>query len=143
MTIYVTCRPEVLDYYDVPEADVLFIAVDEEEAFQLVVYLTANNKDYTIIRHPDAEAFVKKTGFELEPFTGNYPSFDDSSRATLAYLSACLIRTPELRELFLHSAKETCGFEEAQQYMELALSLESESSNYHVPVNPTGKNELQ
>jgi hypothetical protein len=125
VAIYVTCRPEVLDYYDVPEANVA-VAVDEEKAFQLIVYLTANKKDHTIIRHPDAEAFVKKTGVDLDLFTGNYPSFDDSSRTTIAYLGACLIRTLELRELFLHSTKETYNPEEAEHSMELALSLESD-----------------
>jgi hypothetical protein len=129
VAIYVTCKPEVLDYYDLPEANVA-VAVDEEEAFQLIVYLIANNKEYIIIRHPDAEAFVKKTGFDLELFIGNYPSFSDSSRATLAYLGACLIRTPELREMFLHSAKEACDPEEARYCMELALSLESDITGH-------------
>jgi hypothetical protein len=125
VAIYVTCKPEVLDYYNVPEANVA-VAVDEEKAFQLIVYLIANNREYMIIRHPDAEAFMRKTGFDLTPFIGNSPSFDESSKATLAYLGACLIRTPELRKMFLHSAEGTYNLEEAGYSMELALSLDSD-----------------
>jgi len=125
IVIYFTDRFEILRLYDA-SSDGVLVAADGDEAFELMAYLTSKGKEYTAIRHPDDETFRKKTGFDLNEITGDYPSIGDSNRATIAYIGGCEIKMPELRTLFLHAVKETHGAGEAEWYLKSTLTLESE-----------------
>lgn len=123
-TIYITDHPELLEFYETPT-----VAVDGDEAFELMAYLIAKGKPYATMKHPDQDAFAKKTGVDLEQFTHNYPCDGDSRRATIAYLGACKLKVPEIRLLFLHSVLECYSPDDAQYCLEVALTLESDLSS--------------
>jgi hypothetical protein len=94
-----------------------------------MAYLIAKGRPYATMKHPDQDAFAKKTGVDLEQFTHNYPCDGDSRRATIAYLGACKLKVPEIRLLFLHSVLECYSPDDAQYCLEVALTLESDLSS--------------
>jgi len=122
--IYITDKPEILQFYSAPEAGVM-VAAYGDEAFELMTYLITKGRQYTIIRHPDAKNFHERTGLELKEITETYPSVSDSERATIAYIGSSTIKTPQVRLLLLHAIKSTYSTEEAQAYLDRALALDS------------------
>jgi hypothetical protein len=124
IVIYITEKTEVLQFYTAPEADVT-VATNGDRAFELIAYLIAKERQYTIIRYPDAKNFHERTGLELKEIVGNYPSTSDSERATIAHIGASIIKTPQIRLLLLHAIKSTYSAEEAQACFDRALALDA------------------
>jgi hypothetical protein len=128
IVVYITDKTEILKLYTSPDADAM-VASQGDEAFELLTYLTAKGKQYTIARHPDEKNFHERTGLELKEIVGTYPSVSDSERATIAYIGSSIIKTPQVRTLLLHAIKSTYGAEEAQAYLDKALALDSALTN--------------
>jgi len=124
IVVYMTDKTEILKLYTSPDADVM-VASQGDEAFELLTYLTAKGKQYTIARHPDEKNFHERTGLELKEIVGTYPSVSDSERATIAYIGSSTIKTPQVRLLLLHAIKSTYSTEDAREHLDRALALDS------------------
>lgn len=130
LTVYLTNNPDIIEHYDPPEGGLL-VATNNSEAFELMIFLTANKKAFTPIKHPDSCNFEEKTGLTLKTITEDNSSDDDSERATIAFIGASRIHTPEIRLLLLHAIKQTYSSEEAETHLKQALELDTKQRTIH------------
>ncbi len=123
LLVYLTDNSGVLKHY-APKGQ-LMVAVEGDEAVELMFHLQAANRKYTTTRVPDDDAFKSKTGIgNAEEFVGRYLGIDGAKRATSAYIGSCELRSPELKELMLSAMEETYNPEEADNFRKLALDLQ-------------------
>jgi hypothetical protein len=123
IAVYMTDYPDIVKHYRAPKADVT-VAAHGNSAFELMVLLETNEVSYETIVHPDSESFEKTTDLAISAITGSYESTNDSNRATIAYIGADTIRTPELRSMFLNAVQATSSPKHAAECLKWALDLE-------------------
>lgn len=133
-TIYITEKTEMLQIYTTPEAGIM-VTTQGDDAFELMAYLIAKQRQYVIIRHPDAESFQERTGVDLEEIIGTYPGTSDSEKATIAYIGASAIKTPQVQLLLLQAIRSTHSAETAQTHLDQALALDRALTSKNAPVD--------
>jgi hypothetical protein len=134
ITIYITEKTEMLQIYTPSEAGIMVIT-EGDDAFELMAYLIAKQRQYVTIRHPDAESFHERTGMDLEEIIGTYPSTSDSEKATIAYIGASAIKTPQVQLLLLQAIRSTHSTETAQTHLDRALALDRALTSKNAPVD--------
>jgi hypothetical protein len=123
LLVYLTDNPDILKHY-APRGQFM-VAVEGDEAVELMTYLQAANREYATTRVPDGKAFKAKTGIDsAEEFVGHSLDIGGARRATSAYLGSCELRTSELKELLLAATEETYDPEKAEDFRKSALGLE-------------------
>ena len=128
LLVYLTDNHRILRHY-APKGQ-LMIAAEGDEAVELMFYLEATAREYTTTRVPDDATFSSMTGAEkLGKFVSFESDIDGAKRATSAYIGACELNTPELKELMLSAIEETYNPEEADNFRKLALDLEQSIQN--------------